>query len=364
MPSEWVTQNRFDPGFLPVMEEKLYFEGAGRVRAISNYIVLLSLATAIATYGLISASSATVIGAMIVAPLMTPIMATTLAIVLGNGPRVSRSVLIVGLSIAYVVGLAAALSVLIPSLTIGFGSNPEILGRVSPNMIALYAALASGAAGAFAVSRADVGDTLPGVAIAISLVPPLCVVGISLSHVQWLDAFGALILFMTNFFAIVLAGGAVFWLSGVHPRPIGAAEAHIHRRALAAAVLGMFVVALVLGFNGYRTFEHSQNTQFVEQTVGEWLNGTSYIEIGATLTYPPADFLVRGPARAQVVIAGTGTLPPIERLAAGLEAKLGHPVGIELHVVPQEVLYYPQQLQPLEGNETNPVETAPSAAVS
>ncbi len=162
MPSEWVTKNRFDPAYLPVMERSLYFEGEGRVRSISNYVVLLTLATAIATYGLISASSATVIGAMIVAPLMTPIMATTLAIVLGNGRRVSRSVLIVGLSIAYVVGLAAALSVLIPSLTIGFGSNPEILGRVSPNMIALYAALASGAAGAFAVSRHGCRGHAPG----------------------------------------------------------------------------------------------------------------------------------------------------------------------------------------------------------
>lgn len=230
------------------MEEKLYLEGLGRVRSISNYVALLSLATAIATYGLISASSATGIKVKIVAPLMTPIMAPTLAIVLGNGRRVSRSVLFVGLSIAYVVGLAAALSVLIPVLTIGFGSNPEILGRVSPNMIALYAALASGAAGAFAASHALVGDRLPGVAIAISFVPPVCEAGISLSHVQWLDGFGALVLVLTNFFATVLAGGTVFWLSGVHPRPSGAPEAHILRRALAAAVLGMIIVALVLGF--------------------------------------------------------------------------------------------------------------------
>ena len=309
MPSKWVTQNRFDPGYLPVMEEKLYFEGAGRVRAISNYVVLLSLATAIATYGLISASSATVIGAMIVAPLMTPIMAATLAIVLGNGRRVSRSVLIVGLSLLYVVGLAAALSVLIPALTIDFGSNPEILGRVSPNMIALYAALASGAAGAFAVSRADVGDTLPGVAIAISLVPPLCVVGISVSHAMWLDGFGALILFLTNFFAIVLAGGAVFWLSGVHPRPSGAAQAHIHRRALAIAILGTIVVAAFLGVNGYRTFEQAKDNAIAEQTAGDWLNGTRYVVREITLIYPPEDILTHGPARMQLADLGTEPCP-------------------------------------------------------
>ena len=360
MPSEWVLKNRFDPDYLPVMERSLYFEGEGRVRSISNYVVLLTLATAIATYGLISGSTATVIGAMIVAPLMTPIMATTLAIILGNGSRITRSVLIVGLSIAYVVGLAAALSVLIPSLTIGFGSNPEILGRVSPNMIALYAALASGAAGAFAVSRADVGDTLPGVAIAISLVPPLCVVGIALSHVQWLDAFGAMVLFLTNFFAIVLAGGAVFWLSGVRPRPLGPAEAHVHRRALAVAIIGTIVVALFLGFNGYRTLEVEQDNSLAEETVDTWLNGTRYIVRDVTLTFRPEDILFRGPARAQVRIAGAGTMPGIEKLAADLETALGYDVLVELRVVPEEIHYYPLSLRPLSGNETNPVESPPS----
>ena len=154
-------------------------------------------------------------------------------------------------------------------------------------------------------------------------------VGIALSHVQWLDAFGALVLFLTNFFAILLAGGAVFWLSGVRPRPMGAAEAHIHRRALAGAVLGMVVVALVLGFNGYHTLTVDRDSNLAEQTVEAWLDGTRYSVAGVTLTFPPQDFLVRGPASARVVIAGTGTVPPIERLGADLEAALGYPVSVE-----------------------------------
>lgn len=344
MPSDWVTKNRFDPAYLPVMEERLYFEGEGRVRSISNYVVLLTLATAISTYGLISASSATVIGAMIVAPLMTPIMATTLAIVLGNGSRMTRSVLIVLLSVAYVVGLAAALSALISPVVIGFMSNPEILGRVSPNMIALYAALASGAAGAFAVSRSDVGDTLPGVAIAISLVPPLCVVGITFAHARWLEGFGALILFLTNFFAIVLAGGAFLWLSGVHARRQGPVEDHLRRRAVALAVLGTVFVAVLLGFNGYRTLEQDRDSTLAGETVGAWLEGTRYTVDGVTLTYRPEDILVRGPASARVRIAGAGTIPGIERLAADLEGRLGYNVSVELRVLPEEIRYFPERL--------------------
>lgn len=358
MPSEWVTRNRFDPAYLPVMEEKLFFEGDGRVRAITNYVVLLSLATVIATYGLISASAATVIGAMIVAPLMTPIMASTLAIVLGNGPRLTRSVLIVASSVLYVIGLSAALSVVVPALAINFGSNPEILGRVSPNMIALYAALGSGAAGAFAVSREEIGDALPGVAIAISLVPPLCVVGISLSHARWLDGFGALILFLTNFFAIVLAGGAVFWLSGLHAPRVGLREAHLHRRAVVLAVLGTVLVAAVLGANGYRALEQDRDRAIAEEVSGAWLAGTRYTVDEVTLTYRPGDVMVQGPARVQVRVSGTGTLPGVEELASDLEAGLGYRVFVELRATPQEIRYWPDLLRPLAGNETDPVGTS------
>ncbi len=148
MVSEWVTKNRFDPGYLPTMEGKLFFEGEGKTRSITNYIVLLTLATVIATFGIISGSTATVIGAMIIAPLMTPIMATTLAMALGNGQRIVRSLLIVILSIIYVIGLAIVLSIFISPIVIGFGTNPEITSRVSPNLLALFVALASGAAGA------------------------------------------------------------------------------------------------------------------------------------------------------------------------------------------------------------------------
>lgn len=361
MPSGWVTANRFDPAYLPAMEEKLYFEGERRVRSITNYVVLLTLATVIATYGVISGSPATVIGAMIIAPLMTPIMGVTLAIILGNGRRTGRSVLVVLLSVAYVVGLAVALSFLISPVVIGFGANPEIAGRISPNLIALYAALASGAAGAFAVSRQDVGDTLPGVAIAISLVPPLCVVGIALAHARWFDGFGALVLFLTNFFAIVLAGGGVFWVSGVHARRHGPTEDHLRRRAVAAAVLGMVLVTLLLGFNGYRTLEQDRDRMLAEEAVEAWLEGTQFHVGSVALVYRPEDIAVRGPARARVRIAGTGTVPGIEELSADLRARLGYDVSVELRVLPEEIRYFPERVLVLPGapGEPDAWESAP-----
>ena len=342
MVSEWVTKNRFDPEYLPKMEETLFFEGEGKKRSVTNYVVLLTLATIIATYGVISGSTATVIGAMIIAPLMTPIMAATLAMVLGSGHRIKKSIIIVSMSVIFVIGLAVLLSVFISPITIGFHSNPEITSRVSPNLLALYVALASGAVGAFAISREDVGDTLPGVAIAISLVPPLSVVGVSLAKLQWGDAGGAFILFLTNFLAIILAGGAVLWLSGVSMHRSGT-ERDLHRKhAFQIALLATIIVALFLGFNGYRTLEQERDTALAHDAVSTWLEGKPYTVNKITLAYRPDDLLVSGPARAMIVVGGTGELPDIDILAQSLEETLGYPVTIELRILPENIEYYPR----------------------
>ena len=341
MPSEWVNKNRFNPGYLPVMEGKLFFEGEGKIRSTTNYIVLLTLATIIATYGVISGSTATVIGAMIIAPLMTPIMATTLAIVLGASPRMKQSVLVVGLSILYVIGLAIVLSLFISPIAIGFNTNPEVTSRVSPNLLALFIALASGAAGAFAVSREDISDTLPGVAIAISLVPPLAVVGIALSKTQWSSAGGALLLFLTNFLAIVLAGGAVLWFSGVNARRLSPVEDINRKRAIQIAIIGVIIVAILLGLNGYRTLEQDRDTVLAQNIVTSWLHGSSYTVSSVTLYFQPGDFMLRGPSQVQIRIVGQGDIPNIDQLAQDLEETLGHPVTIEMRTVPEEIIYYP-----------------------
>jgi uncharacterized hydrophobic protein (TIGR00271 family) len=343
MVSEWVTRNRFDPGYLPTIEGKLYFEGEGKTRSMTNYIVLLTLATVIATYGVISGSTATVIGAMIIAPLMTPIMAITLAMVLGEGNRITRSLLVVGLSVLYVVVLAILLSSFVSPLIIGFDTNPEITSRVSPNLLALLVALASGAAGAFAVSREDVGDTLPGVAIAISLVPPLATVGIALSKAQWLDAGGASLLFLTNFLAIVIAGGVVFFLSGVTVRRTRE-TAGLHRsRTFQVALVATIIVAVVLGLNGYRTIEQDRDSLAAQGVVTTWLEGTNYSVSGLSIKYKTNDVLIGGPASSRITIAGSGEIPSLDQLALSLQEALGYPVTIELRVLPQQVTYFPRR---------------------
>jgi len=81
--------NRFDPEYLPSFESKLFFERERKNKQIVNFIVLLALATVIATYGVVTDSTASVIGAMIIVPLMTPIMAAAAAVTMGSTISVS-----------------------------------------------------------------------------------------------------------------------------------------------------------------------------------------------------------------------------------------------------------------------------------
>ena len=172
----------------------------------SNYYLLLFLSGAIATFGLLSGSSATVIGAMIVAPLMGPITGMAFALIMANRRLLKRSSLSLVLGSLLTIVTAATIAHMtgIESLT------SEISARTQPNLMDLGVALAAGAAGALAKSRRGIADALPGVAIAVALVPPLSVVGIGIAFGSAAVFGGALLLFLTNLVGIIFSGGLVF----------------------------------------------------------------------------------------------------------------------------------------------------------
>jgi len=179
----------------------------GDVRAKqSAFWTMLTLAGVIATAGVLADSTATVIGAMIIAPLSTPIMGIALGIVKRERVRAGRFVAL-GAVVVVLIGVLATL--LIPG-DIDLQGNSQITGRTSPTILDLVAAIATGIAGAVGLSRRDVAAVLPGVAIAISLVPPLAVVGVCLGEGEITMAMGALLLFLSNLVALVLAGTVIF----------------------------------------------------------------------------------------------------------------------------------------------------------
>ncbi len=178
-----------------------------------DFFVMMALAAAIATLGLVLSNPAVIIGAMLVAPLMSAVLGVGLGVVQGDLRllRVAGETVLQGIILAVVVALFMAW--VMP----GVSPTAEILGRTSPSLLDLAVALTSGAAGAYALCRKDVSASLPGVAIAAALVPPLTTIGIGLALGSGRIAGGASLLFLTNLVAISIAGGLIFFWLGFRP---------------------------------------------------------------------------------------------------------------------------------------------------
>jgi len=152
----------------------------------------------------------------------------------------------VAILIGYLLGLGIANPVTA-------ATNAQVAGRVNPRLIDLTAALATGAVGSVALVRRDISDTLPGVAIAISLVPPLTVVGLTAESGAWGESFGALFLFGTNVASILATGIVVMAPYPVYQMVTPAATAEkqaVNRRNAVLVIVAFFAVILVaLGDN-------------------------------------------------------------------------------------------------------------------
>ena len=180
-----------------------------------EYAALLILAGLIALFGLLENSAAVIIGAMLISPLMNPILAAALALLLGDGKLGIRAAAVLAISIAGVIGITCLVALAVPLKE----ATPQILARTTPNLLDLFIAFLSGLAGTLALRGGSVAMTiLPGVAIAVAVVPPLSVVGYGLSTHQESIAGGAFLLFVTNIVAIVISALAVFRLIGFQPR--------------------------------------------------------------------------------------------------------------------------------------------------
>ncbi len=256
------------------MRAHLFVEGDDARIRLSRFWMLLVLAAIIATAGVVGDSTATVIGAMIVAPLMTPILGTVLGVVLGDRANVVRSLVLVVSGAVAVVAIAWLIGRFDLRQVVEL-SNSQVASRVHPRLIDLLAALATGVVGAFAVVRRDISDTLPGVAIAISLVPPLAVVGLTLESGAPDEARGALLLFVTNVAAILATGVVVMAASGVHR--FGPEQGTLHRpSAIALVVVLVVLVSMPLAASTRIIALDARNEQRVHDVADEWVAGSSW----------------------------------------------------------------------------------------
>ncbi|SRR5579883_668940 len=178
-----------------------------------NYVILILGSCAIATFGLLTNSVAVIIGAMIIAPLMLPIRGLAFGASEGNLVLFRRSLT------AIITGtlLSIVLAWLLGSLVglAEFGS--EVLARSKPNLLDLGIAVTAGGLSGFAIIQPKISNTLAGVAIAVALMPPICVIGLGLSQGDWSLSLGATLLYLTNLLGITLSCMLVFIVTGYIP---------------------------------------------------------------------------------------------------------------------------------------------------
>lgn len=280
----------------------------------SSFFLRLLAATVVATAGIASDSATTIIGAMLIAPLMSPMLGCALATAMGRPRAALCALALTAGGMALVVAVSVGLTAVIP-VAADMETNAQILARVSPRLVDFLIALAAGFMAALASMRADIPDAVPGVAISASIVPPLCVVGAALYEGAPAAALGALTLFVTNFLAIQMMGGVVYLLMGLGARrhsEVGEQARQIWYAfvALAAAIMVGFLFTTSMGVVG-----QTQRERVVQDAAAAWLEGTGYrVE---DLVVDEADVYVR--------IAGHGDVPRLEELS---DALLGQDVDV------------------------------------
>ena len=203
------------------------------------------------------------------------------------------------------------------------------MARTTPRLIDLLAALATGLAGAFAIGRRDVSDTLPGVAIAISLVPPLANVGILLGAEQPELALGSLLLFVTNYVAILLTGSFVFGLMGYPAAALSGATPRARQVAIVTVVLMIGLVAVPLGLASRGVIRDNLVESRVTEAAKSWTAGTGYRVMSVTTS----------DEKVSVVVTGTGAIPAPEEIESHLNGQI-YGMRVRVTAIPAQIIEF------------------------
>lgn len=187
-----------------------------------DFFFMATLSILMATFGMILDSAAIVIGSMLIAPILHPILSFALGMSLSDYKLIRRSF--------YAICKAAVIGVLGAVLVTLFFSHgeyltSEVVARMEPNLLYFAVALISGIAVSYALVKPDLSETLPGVAVSVALIPPLAALGIGIAKVDWEVVSGSAVLFLINVFGIIFAGMVSFSLMNVSKKQKVAEEA-------------------------------------------------------------------------------------------------------------------------------------------
>jgi uncharacterized hydrophobic protein (TIGR00271 family) len=285
-----------------------------------RFYIMVAVSTAIASFGLIQNSSAVVIGAMLVAPLMTPIFGIALSLIRGDTKLFGKAVKAESIGIVVAVFFALFLCFLLPGIEV----TDEMLSRTRPNLIDLLVAVFAGFAGAYALIDEKISPALPGVAVATAIVPPLANVGLCISMGAYQGALGSFLLFFANFLSILLISSALFLYAGMS-RDFPTISTKTYLRRFGLACLGFLVITAFLSRALYEIVVDRRITNDIKTVLVDELanlpatnirqvlhhteNGKIYV---MTHLYSPSDIM---PAR-------------VRRIQNSLQSKLNNPVEL------------------------------------
>lgn len=180
-----------------------------------DFFLLVILSILMATFGLLENSTAVVIGSMLIAPVLFPILSLSLSIVMSDYKLIARSS--TTLAKATVLGVAASFLAAL-FFGNGIGVTPEIFERTQPTLLSITIAIVSGFAVAYSLVKPKLSATLPGIAVAVALIPPLATIGIGLAQFNWTVVAGSTIFLLVNVVGIIFASMITFSLMDLYQK--------------------------------------------------------------------------------------------------------------------------------------------------
>lgn len=326
-----------------ISREELIARARSLAPAASTYFAFLILSTIIATAGLLLDSAATIIGAMVVAPLMGPAITASVGTVVDDRKLASRGVvlqvtgLVMAIAVSALVGFFIKESFFLPP-GLDIRDVTQIAERISPNFLYVLLALGSGLAGAISVIR-NVGSALVGVAIAIALIPPAATSGLGIAWGLPGVALAAALLVVINMLAVNVSTLVLFWLSGFRPPEFSAINharyAVISRSALLLIAITILSVVLILvSFSSYQTY-------VIEQQVNEEVNymfeepmysGIGLTPVEVSVSYDSGNILLEEPVRVDIVVAHPAAQEVPEDIAIQIDRRLTEAINRNFEV--------------------------------
>jgi len=215
-----------------------------------RFYAMVAISSVLASFGLVMDSTAVVIGAMLVAPLMTPVFGMALALLRSDAALLGRAIRAEIVGVVFAIFMAALLGYMIPELE----ATDQMLRRTTPNLLDLCVAVFAGLAGAYAMVDEKISPALPGVAIATSIVPPLANSGLCIALGAYKGAMGSFLLFFANFLSILIVSAFIFFFSGLIKAVEPLKKIDLLKR-FGLAVIGFFLVMTFLSLELYKMLQ-------------------------------------------------------------------------------------------------------------